>query len=254
MRPKLFAFDLDGTLIKKQRKDIQIDVLNEIKRLQRDGNKVGIITGRNYNQFRNLNIQFDYDFLSLINGAYIEIKDTPLKENKFTDGEVNYILNLINEQNFSYGVSTLEFVEVLKVDGNIETAMKIFDLPQPKQVKEIDTTNIYQIMIYEAHEDLLELRDILDDKYDIHLSDKFGMDICKKNISKGAALIEISEYYHIKSEDTIAFGDGENDRSLIMNAGHGVAMYDAAESLKKLSNEVCSSVNEIGVIDVLKRY
>lgn len=55
-------------------------------------------------------------------------------------------------------------------------------------------------------------------------------------------------------ENMIAFGDGQNDRSIIEYAGIGVAMGNAVQEILDLADEVTSSHDEDGIAEFLDRY
>jgi Cof subfamily protein (haloacid dehalogenase superfamily) len=248
---KLIAFDLDGTLVVKRDKKINENIIKIINKLKTQDYIIGIITGRNYQQFQNLEIDFDYDFLSLLNGAYIEVGDTVLANQTFSNDQVEYIFKLIKQGQFSHGISSLEEVLVKENDENVMKAMEIFDLPTPRVVKTFDGIGIYQVMIYEEHHLLHDIKDELNN-YDVHQSDQFSFDICNKGITKGKALEQVIKHFEVDPKNTIAFGDGDNDISMIKFANVGVAMGNASDNLKEVADEIVPSVDELGVLEKLK--
>lgn len=58
----------------------------------------------------------------------------------------------------------------------------------------------------------------------------------------------------IEPRDIIAFGDGQNDRSIIEYAGVGVSMGNAVEEIKRIADEITLSNNEDGIEVFLDRY
>jgi hydroxymethylpyrimidine pyrophosphatase-like HAD family hydrolase len=53
---------------------------------------------------------------------------------------------------------------------------------------------------------------------------------------------------------TIAFGDGGNDTSMILQAGIGIAMGNAIEELKQQADYVTTSVDEDGIFNALQHF
>ena len=80
------------------------------------------------------------------------------------------------------------------------------------------------------------------------------MECQHKEISKGAALEFICEMYHISTEEVLAFGDGENDLSMLNYAGTGVAMKNAMKSVKQAADDICPSNQQDGVAKYLYHY
>ena len=58
----------------------------------------------------------------------------------------------------------------------------------------------------------------------------------------------------IEAENVIAFGDGENDRSIIEYAGIGVAMGNAVQEILDIADEVTNTNNEDGIAEMLNRF
>jgi hydroxymethylpyrimidine pyrophosphatase-like HAD family hydrolase len=64
----------------------------------------------------------------------------------------------------------------------------------------------------------------------------------------------LSERLGFTREETISFGDGENDVELIEWAGFGIAVANAHERVKALADWVCPPAEEEGVALVLEAY
>ena len=52
----------------------------------------------------------------------------------------------------------------------------------------------------------------------------------------------------------IAFGDGGNDSSMILQAGIGVAMGNAIDALKQQADYVTTSVDDDGILNALRHF
>ncbi|MBQ4343304.1 MAG: HAD family phosphatase [Erysipelotrichaceae bacterium] len=80
----------------------------------------------------------------------------------------------------------------------------------------------------------------------------FWMECQRKGISKGNALKAVAEKEGILQEEIIAFGDGENDISMLAYAGKGIAMKNAMRKVKNCADEICGSCNHDGVAKYLE--
>ncbi|MBQ6874647.1 MAG: HAD hydrolase family protein, partial [Lachnospiraceae bacterium] len=61
----------------------------------------------------------------------------------------------------------------------------------------------------------------------------------------------------VPAENTVAFGDGTNDLTMIKMAGLGIAMENAVPEIKEVADRVTASCDEDGVakeIDLLLKY
>ena len=64
----------------------------------------------------------------------------------------------------------------------------------------------------------------------------------------------ILEHFGIPVEESMAFGDGENDLSMLVHAGIGVAMGTASDEVKRQSDWDTASVDEDGIVKALQHF
>ena len=64
----------------------------------------------------------------------------------------------------------------------------------------------------------------------------------------------MADYLGLNIEETMAFGDGGNDISIIKEAGVGVAMGNVGENLKQVADFITTHVDEEGVRNALLEY
>ncbi len=78
------------------------------------------------------------------------------------------------------------------------------------------------------------------------------LEILNRDADKGIGLKKLSEFYGIKRENIIAFGDGENDVEMLEFAGTGVALSNAGDKVKAAADYIARhDNNEAGVAMVL---
>lgn len=80
-----------------------------------------------------------------------------------------------------------------------------------------------------------------------------NIEINSVNAGKGKAMRALAAHLGIRPEETLAFGDGSNDRELLELAGWGVAMANADPAVKAVADEIAASNNEAGVARVIRR-
>ena len=79
-------------------------------------------------------------------------------------------------------------------------------------------------------------------------------DINVKGVDKASGIREFAFYYDFDISHTIAFGDGGNDISMLREAGIGVAMGGAAESIRAVSDYVTDTVDNDGIRNALIHF
>ena len=67
-------------------------------------------------------------------------------------------------------------------------------------------------------------------------------------------IMAIARHKGFDIEQTIAFGDGGNDLSMILKAGTGIAMANATDSLKLHADYITDSVDQDGILNALQHF
>jgi len=79
-------------------------------------------------------------------------------------------------------------------------------------------------------------------------------DITSYEADKGKGIHAIAQYKGFDPGHTIAFGDGGNDLSMIIQAGIGVAMGNATPFLKQNADYITDSVDDEGISNALRHF
>ena len=79
-------------------------------------------------------------------------------------------------------------------------------------------------------------------------------DITSAAADKANGIRAIAKHLGIDISETMAFGDGGNDKSMLMAAGIGVAMGNAVDDVKAHANYVTTSVDEDGIKNALLNF
>ncbi|MCI9412638.1 MAG: HAD family hydrolase [Eubacterium sp.] len=79
------------------------------------------------------------------------------------------------------------------------------------------------------------------------------LDCVPVSSGKGTALEFLQQSLSIGREETMAFGDNQNDMDMLRCAGKSFAVANAREELKKMATGICGSYREDGVLRELKK-
>lgn len=81
----------------------------------------------------------------------------------------------------------------------------------------------------------------------------YNLEVNVPEATKGIGLLKLAELLNLKREQVIAFGDGENDLSMIECAGIGYAMENAPTNVKAAADRIAPPNTEDGVAQVLEK-
>jgi len=82
----------------------------------------------------------------------------------------------------------------------------------------------------------------------------YFLEFAHPDVSKGAGLDFLAPRLGFTPAETVAFGDGENDRELLDWAGYSVAVANAHRDLLARADFICPRVEEEGVAQVIEAY
>lgn len=147
-----------------------------------------------------------------------------------------------------YGLSAV-IQNLVKATRDIVPNIRTFVKASGKPVEKVN----YFFGDLQARE---QARAILAKRDDIVLSSSLenNLEINALGATKGAGLLALAEHLGIDPEQTMACGDGENDFSMIRQAGIGVVMANGEETLKEIADFVTLSNDEDGVAAAIERF
>lgn len=82
----------------------------------------------------------------------------------------------------------------------------------------------------------------------------WNLEVNAQGATKGGGLERLRAHLNISREETMAFGDGENDLPMLQAAGLGIAMENGADFLKKQADIITLTNDRDGVAAVIEQY
>ena len=257
----LFAFDLDRTVVTESH-DLPPEVVPTLKRLKEQGHKVCVITGRS-----EIGVSPFPEIISIC--SYVGLNHGGI----ILDADGNTIFQSETPQEL-----VLHSIDKYQA----EDSQVVFTTGKPWYVDDINKKRwqYHQNIGYtlKSHTDYLE--DFKNgtaqaiDKYGIFKTDAqgildeikseypnlvyyhwegFGFEALGPDSHKGKALETIANLHNIPQSETVAFGDGVNDVTMIEWAGTGVAVgQDPYPEVLEASQVQVISAEELGVVKWLE--
>jgi len=124
-------------------------------------------------------------------------------------------------------------------------------IPIPNK-KEYLNEDIYQINLFCEDEYVNEFIKNTNEFLSYSRLNDYGYDVYAKDQTKATGIKHLIEYLNIDKKDTIAFGDGHNDSEMIEYCEIGVAMGNAIEKVKKVSNYITDDIDNDGIYNAMK--
>ncbi|WP_448324162.1 HAD-IIB family hydrolase, partial [Streptomyces sp. DSM 41493] len=91
-------------------------------------------------------------------------------------------------------------------------------------------------------------------RYTIMKSSPYYLEILDKRVNKGEGVKALAEKLGIPRENVMTLGDQENDIAMLEYAGIGVAMGNALDSVKAVSQFVTKTNLEDGVAYAVEKF
>ena len=217
-------FDIDGTLVSFQTHEIPPSTILALTQAKAYGHKVFIATGRPPIIITNLGaIEHLIDGYVTTNGALCFVGNDVVSCKSIPQEEARLVVKDAQEK--QYGVIVIG-----------EKDVAIFD---PKG--EVDYIFGQQLAVKNLH--LAKAVEEVIDQRILQLTPFFDKDY-----------LAMAAHQGLNPQQTMAFGDGGNDSSMVRGAGIGVAMGNAIDELKEIADYVTTSVDDDGIRNALRHF
>lgn len=256
---KIISMDFDGTLLTSQ-KTITDRTKKCIQNLQSKSYIIIGITARNLLSVKNVLDVNLFDYIILNNGSdiYYVKEDKVESISQIKNDIIKEIYNLCDKK-----ASQIDFCGSHKYF--IKTNNKSDDRPFIKYISnldEVDNSVSRMNVFFDNLDELEDNRKVIENiSSNINVIKMLNTDnndsriwltINPKEANKLETLKKLCDYLKCTIDEVVFFGDGENDLILIENAGIGVAMDNAIESVKEKASFITLSNDNDGVAEYLE--
>lgn len=266
---KILAFDLDETIFNDERK-LDLNTIKALKKAKDAGVKIVPASGRGprfvADLYDRLDINYDDQYSILANGAcVIKNKSNTLITKHSPDIE-------ILEKLFYYGIKHHFNVQIYTDEGVYFFNNYIQELKESEQFKKnrfvmkendfsiVKDKNILKALYYYPDYYVFksiegEVEKLSEAKIEISYSSMRYMELNCLNINKAVGLKDLCEYLNVDIKDTIAIGDNFNDLELIRQSGLGVAVKNAIDEVKEVSDYITKNDNNhCAICEVVEKF
>lgn len=258
---KLIATDVDGTLVKESTFEIYPEILEAIRIWTDAGNYFCVASGRQYYSIRRMFDAVSDRIIYLAeNGAHVRSGNEDILVQRMRREDVENIMKQLRTYNGQCEIL------VSSTDGSLleTTNQEFLDFIENgyhnkyRIVEDVlaEQADIIKIAIYQkgSIRDLGEstLIPAWEKKVKACMAGEEWVDFMDASVDKGNALKVIQQYLGVGRDETMVFGDNDNDIGLIQAAEESYAVANARESVKSQAKYICPSYQEKGVYQVIR--
>ena len=256
---KSLFFDIDGTLVSLKTHQIPQSTIDSLAKAKAKGINIYISTGRPTSLITNLKpIEPLIDGYITTNGALCIVGDTTVCCNPIDAADVaimkadadryDYTVLVVGERDVRLYNPKPIFDEVFCNElcvTNVDTSLPAEEVLATQRILQ------FSPFISQEHENTLmpHMSHCVSGRWHPAFTD-----ITSKAADKGSGLAAMAKYLGLDMSETMAFGDGGNDVSILRCAGIGVAMGNAGEAAMEAADYITTSVDDNGIANALKHF
>lgn len=253
---KAAFFDIDGTLISFRTHKMPETTLQALQTLRRQGVKLFIATGRAPKSTDFLKEYFDFDGTVSFNGQYCFDHNGVIYQNPLPAGAIRNAVPYMAQNNIACCFETLEKNVFNLVDQRVLDLLALVGIahvvPECADVSDLNA-DIYQLTAYVSAAQESGLMRLMPGCKAVRWYPTF-VNIIVENGGKPVGIAKVCEKYGLSIDEIMAFGDGGNDVDMLRFAGTGVAMGNAADSVKQAADYVTADIDDDGIFKALKHF
>lgn len=251
-------FDIDGTMVSYKNKIMSQQLRDDLFALQRAGVRIFVCSGRARQDLESTGMLRDvvFDGYITVNGQCCYNAQGIYRDNPLPQEDLNAAIQvleahpelaaLVEENGVSYLTchnrrvdEVFEFLHtqlypVLPAQRMLEHKVYQF-IPLVNQEEEHLFTSVMPSCTHARWHPL-------------------GIDVMPKGEGKADGIRATMAHYGLSPQETMAFGDGENDLTMMALVGTSVAMGGADQRVKDLADHVTDTVEEEGISKALRHF
>ena len=251
---KIIFFDIDGTLVDMQKKQISLKTLETLRQLRQRGIRICLATGRSPVSLPHWE-GVEFDAYLTFNGSLCYTPTETVFRNPISPASVQKLISNASALGRAVSVATKERLAANGTAPDLAEYYSVghLELTVADDFAAVSRQPIYQVMLACRPHEYAAVLNGVDDAKIAAWWDR-AVDIIPANGGKGAGIRQILAHFHLTEAEALAFGDGNNDIEMFQAVGTGVAMENASPQLKAEADDVCGHVAQDGIYDYCLRH
>ena len=267
MKYRIIASDLDGTLLNSHN-EISRKNLFAIAELSNRGVYFVPSTGRTFSEIPSeLRENPEIRYFIYSNGAVILDRISGKRlTNCISDSDVQFILDALAPCSYHLTVrkngncfvdsafqaeDCWNYYNLCEAHRNVVRDYAIYSPDLKTHCKSTDDIEVISVFFHDYNDKIAcsaKLKS--NERLRVAEADEYNLEIMSASAGKGNALCDLAHLLDVDIAETAAIGDSDNDSSIIQAAGLGLAVSNAADSLKAVADVIICS-NDEHVVDYI---
>ena len=243
-------FDIDGTLLSHKTGRIPVSAARAVRFLHEQGVLLFIATGRHILEMDQVPglMALPWDGFVTLDGQYCTDRTEAYFKNPMDPEDVENLI--IHTERLQIPCMFVEEKEmyVSRVSERVARIQALLRLP-PVPQRDLAQCRSHEILLAATYclpaEQAILMRELKHAR--TAQWHDFGFDIFHSGGGKDVGIRKTCERFGLSLEETIAFGDSENDLNMLRCVGIGIAMGNATEEVKRVCDFVTAGIDEDGI-------
>ena len=252
---KAIFFDVDGTLVDPATHAIPQTTLDTLHALRERGVRLFVSTGRHMTMLDDVKAAFPFDGYLTVSGQFCLCGDTVVRSAPIPRVGMEELTAAMARHGFSGMFLEGEECWLNRMDGPARDFLDEFKVRTPP-VCPLDRgleRPVYQVITMLSPEREHLLLDHAGHLAHTRWHPGF-LDVMPPGGGKDAGIAAVLDWAGLRPEEAMAFGDGENDLSMLACVGIGVAMGNAGDAVKAGADYVTDRVDRDGVTAAVRHF
>ncbi|HIT24971.1 MAG TPA: Cof-type HAD-IIB family hydrolase [Candidatus Enterenecus avicola] len=251
-------FDIDGTMVSYRNKIMSPKLRDDLMALQQAGILIFVCSGRAPQDLKSTGMLRDvaFDGYVTVNGQCCYNAQGVYRDNPVPREDLQAALEVLGAHEELAALVEENGVSYLTCHN--QRVDEVFEFLHTKQYPVMPAQRMVEHKVYQFIP--------LVNKEEEHLFvsvmpgcsytrwHPLGIDVTAKGEGKADGIRATMAHYGLKPEETMAFGDGENDLTMLALVGTAVAMGGADERVKACAHYVTDTVEEEGISKALRHF
>lgn len=251
---KAAFFDIDGTLFSYTKHEIPESTKKALRILKEKGIKVFLASGRGIQSIKLIdwcNLAFD-GYVTLNGQICLDAEQNLIYGAPIQGEDAEFLFDAFVNKKIPLAIVEKDRIYLNYIDDNVRKAQAAVAIKM-HAIEEYKGAPVYQFIGYMGREETAEFAKNIPNCKITRWFEQ-GIDIISKDGGKAKGIEKILETCGFTREETIAFGDSDNDVDMLEFVGIGVAMGNATNMVKERADYVTDHIDENGLWNALRHF